>query len=43
MPLPEPEPDEDHDEFIERCMDEASDEFPDESQRRAICSGRRTI
>lgn len=37
MPLPSPTPNEDHDQFIERCMDEAAPEFPDEDQRRAVC------
>jgi len=37
MPLPEPREDEDHDEFIERCMSELSEEFPDEDQRYAVC------
>lgn len=39
MPLPKPEASEDHDQFIDRCM--ASDtmrrEFPDPTQRYAVC------
>lgn len=37
MPLPSPRPDEGHDDFLERCMAETSEEFPDEDQRRAVC------
>ena len=39
MPLPRPRKDEKEDDFIERCMgDEVmTEEYPDESQRRAVC------
>lgn len=39
MPLPTPDEGEGHDDFISRCMgdDNAVEEFPDESQRRAVC------
>lgn len=39
MPIPTPRDDEDESEFIDRCMaDEVMNEdFPDESQRRAVC------
>jgi ATP-dependent Clp protease protease subunit len=39
MPLPSPRPDEDKDDFIDRCMgdDVMTEEYPDESQRRAVC------
>ncbi len=37
MPLPTPKTDEDKDEFTSRCMGELNEEFPDESQRRAVC------
>lgn len=39
MPLPKPNDGETKDEFIDRCMadDTMQDEFPDESQRYAVC------
>ena len=39
MPLPNPHKEEEKDDFIDRCMgDEVMDEeYPDESQRRAVC------
>lgn len=39
MPLPTPRKGETEDEFIQRCMgdDIAVKEFPDKSQRRAVC------
>jgi len=39
MPLPTPRSDESEDDFIERCMgdSEAVSDFPDASQRRAVC------
>lgn len=37
MPLPEPGTDEGEQDFLSRCMSELADEFPDESQRRAVC------
>jgi len=39
MPLPKPKPDETEDDFISRCMadDVMNTEYPDESQRAAIC------
>jgi hypothetical protein len=39
LPLPKPKKDEDKDDFISRCMgdDVMNDEYPDTSQRRAIC------
>lgn len=39
MPLPRPTDDETEDEFIDRCMADETmvDDFPDESQRRAVC------
>jgi len=39
MPLPQRKPKESHDEFIERCMSDATmvEEFPDAAQRRAVC------
>mgnify|MGYP001598339062 CR=1 FL=1 len=39
MPLPTPNPDEKKDNFVDRCMgnDTMNDEFPDRSQRRAVC------
>lgn len=37
MPLPTPQPNEGHDDFIERCMSELSEEYPEEAQRMAIC------
>jgi len=39
MPLPKPKSNEDKDTFIDRCMgdENAVEEFPDESQRRAVC------
>lgn len=38
-PLPSPRQDESEDEFIDRCMadDTMNEEYPDESQRRAVC------
>src|SRR5690606_18972235 len=39
MPLPKPNDGETRDEFIERCMADETmqEEFPDESQRYAVC------
>ena len=39
MPLPYPKPNETEDEFIGRCMadDRMVTEFPDETQRYAVC------
>ena len=37
MPLPEPNPNETQDEFVSRCMEEASDEFEDQEQALAVC------
>ena len=39
MPLPTPNKDEEHDDFISRCMADATanEEFPDEKQRNAVC------
>jgi hypothetical protein len=39
MPIPYPRPSEDDDQFISRCMsdDRMVTEYPDESQRYAIC------
>lgn len=39
MPMPTPSPDEEKDDFIQRCMgdDTMNDDFPDQSQRRAVC------
>jgi ATP-dependent Clp protease, protease subunit len=39
MPLPEPHKEESKDDFIDRCMgdENAVKEFPEESQRRAVC------
>lgn len=37
MPLPQPSDDESKDAFIGRCMESMSGEFPDESQRSAVC------
>jgi len=37
MPLPTPGSNESKDQFMQRCMDETSGEFPDEEQRRAVC------
>jgi len=39
MPMPTPRPDESEDEFIGRCMGDGVmvEEFPDESQRMAVC------
>lgn len=40
MPIPQPTPQETKDEFIQRCMadDKAVEEFPDNSQRFAVCN-----
>ena len=40
MPLPQPTPQETKDEFIQRCMadEKAVEEFPDNSQRFAVCN-----
>lgn len=39
MPLPQPRPDEEREEFLDRCMGDPTmvDEFPDSSQRFAVC------
>jgi hypothetical protein len=37
MPLPSPRGSEKQDEFVSRCMSEASGEFADEKQRAAVC------
>lgn len=37
MPLPKPQSGETEQEFINRCMAEIADEFPDEKQRAAVC------
>lgn len=39
MPLPIPTPTESHEKFISRCMadEKTVSEFPDESQRYAVC------
>lgn len=37
FPIPSPKSDESQDEFISRCMSELNDEYPDDSQRAAIC------
>jgi hypothetical protein len=41
MPLPVPTPSENQEQFISRCMgdDKVVSEFPDESQRYAVCEG----
>lgn len=36
--LSEPKPGESRDAFLSRCMGELADEFPDESQRSAVCN-----
>jgi hypothetical protein len=40
MPIPSPNPNETADKFIERCMSDEImlNEYPDQSQRFAICS-----
>ncbi len=44
MPLPERQPDETRDQFIDRCMADATvvQEFPDAAQRRAVCEKQAT-
>lgn len=37
MPLPKRTPIETKDEFISRCMEDLSSEFPDRKQRAAVC------
>ena len=37
MPLPEPRPDEEREEFVGRCMEEASSEFESDEQALAVC------
>lgn len=37
MPLPTPRDGEEQDEFLSRCHSELADEFPDETQRNAVC------
>ena len=37
MPLPKPRKGESEDDFIERCMGESKEEFPDRGQRFAVC------
>ncbi len=37
FPIPSPEGGEDENTFISRCMGELNEEFPDESQRAAVC------
>ena len=37
FPIPSPSGDEDENAFISRCMSELNEEFPDESQRAAVC------
>lgn len=37
MPLPTPEANESQDDFVGRCMSLMQDEFPDSSQRAAVC------
>jgi len=39
VPLPERQPDETREQFIDRCMADATmvEEFPDAAQRRAVC------
>lgn len=37
FPIPSPSGGEDENTFISRCMSELNDEFPDESQRAAVC------
>tara|TARA_R110002153_G_scaffold205832_1_gene358588 strand:- start:842 stop:973 length:132 start_codon:yes stop_codon:yes gene_type:complete len=37
MPLPDKKPTEDRDEFIARCIEEVSSEFPDRKQATAVC------
>lgn len=39
MPIPNPQPGEHEDAFIQRCMGDSkmADEYPDESQRYAVC------
>lgn len=39
MPIPNPNPGEHEDAFIQRCMGDSKmgDEYPDESQRYAVC------
>lgn len=38
MPLPEPNAGETNQEFVDRCMSEANEEFPDREQRFAVCN-----
>jgi len=37
FPIPSPSGDEDENKFISRCNSELYEEFPDDSQRNAIC------
>lgn len=37
MPLPKPNKGEEESDFVHRCMGETEEEFPDESQRAAVC------
>lgn len=37
MPLPNPNPGEAKSDFVGRCMGKLNSEFPDSSQRRAVC------
>ncbi|GMV98190.1 MAG: hypothetical protein AMXMBFR83_25420 [Phycisphaerae bacterium] len=45
MPLPERRKSETHEQFIDRCMGDAAmvREFPDASQRRAVCEARSSV
>ena len=37
MPIPQRTPLESRDEFISRCMEDLSSEFPDSKQRAGVC------
>lgn len=37
MPMPKPNSGEPHDDFINRCMSNLSNEYDDEKQRFAVC------
>ena len=37
MPLPKPNEGETNQQFVDRCMDELNEEFPDREQRFAVC------
>lgn len=37
MPIPKPRGDESESEFLSRCMSDLNTEYPDNSQRAAIC------